>query len=99
MMSGEDEFSGLRSGPRAERIKELLDDLGVRAPKAEASTTRFETDARLISSLAWAVEQLLTCGPEISRSSDEYVGRVGDVARIIRERARALESAAKMRRD
>ncbi len=82
----------------ANRLRGMLHDISG-ADLKEKSLSYFEKEARLLSSLAWAVERLLIFTPDDNNDCDEHASRLGDVARVIRERAGALESAAKRGRD
>ncbi|MFO1153575.1 MAG: hypothetical protein U1E42_07895 [Rhodospirillales bacterium] len=95
-MKDDDEFN---KRPKTASDNKLRDELQERLKEAvrnawpEPNLDRVESETRIISNLAWAAETLLASAPNMHR--DLLVERVGDVMRVVRERANALGRAVK----
>ncbi|MFO1128493.1 MAG: hypothetical protein U1E66_08720 [Rhodospirillales bacterium] len=57
--------------------------------EAWLTTSRVESEARILSNLAWAAEEIMT-NPNPTWTRNMLVDRIGDLLQVIRERALAL---------
>lgn len=75
---------------QVDQLRALLREADPDTGRIAAERARLEAEARIISSLAWAAETLLTSLPEGTVAPEVCASRIGDVARVIRQRAGSL---------